>query len=104
MKRLQDTTLARALFIFLSTLSSSFAAELPPVITAPPQSKSVSLGANVTMQVSASGTAPFSYQWQLHSLNLVDQTNRSITFTNVPLSLAGNYRVIVANAFGSATS
>jgi hypothetical protein len=80
------------------------AVELPPVITSPPQGKSVSIGANVSMQVSATGTAPITYQWQLNTLDLPGRTNRILTLTNVLISFAGEYRARAANSFGSVTS
>jgi len=35
-----------------------------PSVTTDPKSQSVSLGAKVTLQVRANGTAPLSYQWR----------------------------------------
>jgi hypothetical protein len=90
--------------LLIPSISEIAGIELPPVISSPPQSKSVSIGASVSMQVSVTGTAPFSYQWQTNTVDLIGKTNRTLVFTNVPLSLAGEYRVKVANAFGSVTS
>src|SRR3954463_14994069 len=56
------------------------------------------------MQVVATGSAPLIYQWQTNGLDLTGRTNKNLTLTNVQLSLAGEYRVRVANAFGSVTS
>jgi hypothetical protein len=44
------------------------------------------------------------YQWQQNAIDLPGATNKSLSFTNVQLAQAGDYRVMVANAFGSVTS
>ena len=82
----------------------------PPVITSQPQSLMVTNGGSALLSVTASGVAPFNYQWRKNGLNLADSGNLSgsaaanlivsVTTTND----AGNYLVIVTNAWGSATS
>ena len=74
----------------------------PPYITAQPQNTNVTLGATVTLQVSATGSPPLSYQWQLYGNALGGQTNSSLVLTNV--QAGGDYRVLVSNLYGSATS
>ena len=44
----------------------------PPVIVAPPISQAVLLGGRVTFSVTAVGSGPLSYQWQLNGTNLSD--------------------------------
>ena len=75
-----------------------------PVITQQPTNQSVSLGANVTFQVTATGAAALSYQWRFDALDLLSATNRSLSLTNVQLPNAGDYAVVVANSSGSVTS
>jgi hypothetical protein len=45
-----------------------------------------------------------SYQWQFNSTNLPAATNAVLTLTNLALSQAGTYQVVVTNAAGSRTS
>lgn len=75
-----------------------------PVITNPPQSLAVNIGADATFTVGASGATPLSYQWRFNTVNLSGATNASYTRTNAQLADAGNYTVVITNASGSITS
>jgi beta-lactamase superfamily II metal-dependent hydrolase len=77
---------------------------VPPSITTQPASQTVTAGGNVTFSVSASGTAPLSYQWRFAGVNIAGATAASYTRTGVQSNDAGNYSVVVANAAGSVTS
>ncbi len=83
---------------------------IPPSITTQPQSQSVMAGNNVTFTVAATGSAPLAYQWRKNGGNLSDggnvngATTSSLTLTAVTTNDAGNYDVVVTNAYGSATS
>lgn len=76
----------------------------PPSITTQPASQSVSPGANVTFNVTASGTPPLSYQWKFNGANISGATGNSYTKNNVQSTDQGNYAVVVSNPYGSATS
>jgi len=78
--------------IFLTVL-------IPPSVgSIQPQGRTVSAGTSVTLTASASGTAPFSYQWQLNG-NPVDRaTNTSYTFIAADTAFAGSYSIVVNNA------
>jgi len=70
-----------------------------------PQSQAVIQGSNATFSVTAAGITPLSYQWYFNGMNVLGgATNTSLTLTNVQTTNAGNYAVVVTNAFGSATS
>ncbi|MDB6111140.1 MAG: non-specific endonuclease, partial [Pedosphaera sp.] len=75
-----------------------------PTITAEPQDTNVVAGANATFNMTATGTAPFSYQWQLANTNLPAATNATLTLTNVAANQAGSYRVVVTNIAGLVVS
>lgn len=75
-----------------------------PSITTAPASKAVAVGSNVTFTVVASGTAPLTYQWQFNSVNISGATSATLTLNSVTTANAGNYRVIVSNSAGTATS
>jgi len=94
-----DTTLFKVEFIPGAT---------SPSIGIDPQDQTALVGQDVTFSVLASGTMPLSYQWYGNTNNsntlLTDATNSTLTLTNVQLSDAGGYSVIVSNAYGSATS
>ncbi len=51
-----------------------------------------------------SAQGPFTYQWLLNNTNITDATNTTLTLSNVQISDAGIYSVIVTAASGSTTS
>ncbi|MBI5770408.1 MAG: immunoglobulin domain-containing protein [Verrucomicrobia bacterium] len=82
-----------------------------PVIGYPPQSQTVAAGATVNFYVSASGTAPLTYQWKKGTTaltnggNIAGATTNNLTLTNVQAADAGDYTVVVTNgASATATS
>lgn len=78
---------------------------LPPSIDADPQDQSALVGQDTSFSVQASGTAPLNYQWYYNTNTVLsDQTNSVLNLTNVQLTDAGGYSVLVANGSGSATS
>src|SRR4051812_26382677 len=77
------------------------AAGAPPSITVQPQSKSASIGATVVFNVTASGTAPLSYQWRRNLSDLPSGTNVSFSLANVQTADAGEYQVAIMNSSGS---
>ena len=76
-----------------------------PTITSQPVSQTVTAGSSVSFSVTASGTAPLSYQWSWNASNtLAGATNATLLLTNVQVSQAGNYAVLVSNSAGSVIS
>lgn len=76
----------------------------PPLITVQPTNRTVSAGQLISFNTAAVGTAPFTYQWFKELSPLVDQTNATLTLLTAQTNDAGNYRVVVSNPSGSATS
>jgi len=77
---------------------------LRPVIVTQPQSQTVPPGSNVTFNVTASGTAPLSYQWSSNGMSISGATNAMLVLPNVQSSQSGNYAAFVTNAYGSTLS
>ena len=77
---------------------------LPPTILTQPSNQVVYVGFPATFSVSASGNTPLSYQWKLEGTNLPGATSTLLTLASVQTNQAGNYTVLVTNAFGSALS
>jgi hypothetical protein len=75
-----------------------------PAITAQPQSQTIVAGANVAFTVTASGSAPLSYQWRFKGTNVPGAAGSSLMLTNIQASAAGPYDVVVSNAAGVVTS
>jgi hypothetical protein len=77
---------------------------VPPTITQQPASQTVKRGAKVTFSVTASGTTPFSYQWQFNGSAIAGATAGSYTINSAQPSSAGSYSVVVTNVAGNTTS
>jgi alpha-tubulin suppressor-like RCC1 family protein len=75
-----------------------------PVMTLQPVSQTPARGATVRLHARAVGVQPLSYQWQLDGQDLIGATNASLTLTNVQGRDGGAYRLVAANALGTATS
>jgi hypothetical protein len=75
-----------------------------PLITLQPSGQIVSVGANVTFTVAATGTPPLSYQWQKDSVNIPNAGSSTLTLNNVGAAASGKYAVVVGNAAGTVTS
>jgi hypothetical protein len=78
---------------------------VPPAIATAPTNQSVIVGGGATFLVAASGTGPLRYQWFFNTNTvLANATNTALPMFNVQSNQAGVYSVVVANAFGAATS
>ena len=75
-----------------------------PIVVVPPVSQEVEVGANVTFAITATGTAPLSFQWRKDGVALEGKTSASLTLEAVAVADAGKYSVVVSNAVGVATS
>ena len=75
-----------------------------PTITGQPTNLTIVAGSTATFQLSASGSAPLSYQWLFNGVNLSGATDTSLTLSNIQPSQAGGYSAVVNNSAGSATS
>ena len=81
-----------------------------PAITQSPASVTVYAGLTVTLTSMATGSSPLSYQWYQGSVALTDGGNISgsktaiLTLSNMAATNAGNYKVVVTNPSGSASS
>jgi hypothetical protein len=78
---------------------------VPPAITAQPQSQTVTVGSTATFSVVVTGTAPLSYQWSKSGTVIGGATGASYT---TPATVSGDngatFTVTVSNIAGSQTS
>jgi hypothetical protein len=87
-----------------SVFRVQFTAVLPS-ITSPPSNQTVNGGQTATFTVSASGTAPLSYQWQKNQTNIAGATSASYTTPATVLADNGSkFRCIVSNVAGNVAS
>jgi hypothetical protein len=78
-----------------------------PSITVQPVNKTVTAGATAMFSVTATGTAPLSYQWQnaATATNIASATSSNYSIANVTIGDSGmTFLVIVSNEAGSQTS
>lgn len=71
-----------------------------PSIVSQSSNTVISAGNNVTLSVTATGTPPLRYQWQLNGDAIPDRTNSTLTLNNVQAGSDGTYSVLVTNDFG----
>ena len=75
-----------------------------PSITVQPVGAVRTVGQSYTFSVTATGTAPLSYQWRKGGEDISGGTGISYTIDPIALSDAGSYDVVVTNLYGSVTS
>lgn len=87
------------------TLTISAAQGQPPTITEQPKNATVDKGATATFSVTATGTAPLSYQWDRDNADIPRATSASYTTPATTQADDGaQFRVTVSNARGSVKS
>lgn len=77
---------------------------IAPFVTGQPTNQTVIVGSTVTFNVSAGGTAPLEYQWNISGTNINGATNATLVLTNVQFGQSGNYSVSITNSFGLTNS
>jgi hypothetical protein len=77
---------------------------IPPSISVPPASVTVDAGGIATFTVSSLGSTPLRYQWTKDGVTIPGQTSQTLLLSNISGSDAGDYRVVVSNDAGTATS
>jgi glucose/arabinose dehydrogenase len=88
-----------------SVFRVQFTGGTAPNITTHPANQTVAQGSPAPFSVVASGSTPFSYQWQRNQQNISGATSSSYTLPSAVFADNGaTFRCIVTNAFGNATS
>ena len=90
--------------VILTKVSTQSQPVKPAIITHP-SSQTIGVGQTATFSVTASGTAPLSYQWKKNGINIPGATLASYTTPAASLSDNGSsFSVVVTNSIGSVTS
>lgn len=82
----------------------------PPIVASQPLGGTYPLGGTATLTVAVNGSSPLSYQWMLNGTPFQDSAKVSgarsnyLTLTNLQLTDAGAYSVLVSNIAGSTVS
>ena len=88
-----------------TSLPATLTVNTPPTITVQPTSQSAILGKTATFTVTATGSAPLSYQWSLGGTAIGGATSASYTTpATVAANSGGLYTVVVTNPAGTVTS
>jgi hypothetical protein len=85
-----------------TTISAQFIS--PVSIITQPQDTAGSPGGTASFSVTATGSGPLSYAWLFNDVNILGASSAALTLTNVQPAMAGAYKVIVSNPYGSVTS
>jgi hypothetical protein len=88
--------------VFNPAASSS---PIAPAITTQPASQTVIAGQTAAFSVTATGTAPLSFQWQKNGANIIGATSSSYATPATTAADSGaKFSVVVSNSAGTATS
>ncbi|MCX6953904.1 MAG: immunoglobulin domain-containing protein [Verrucomicrobia bacterium] len=77
---------------------------VPPRITSQPVAVAVGGGGSVRLSVIASGTGPFTYQWQKNGASIAGAVERELVIASAQASDAGLYTVVVTGPTGRTVS
>ncbi len=75
-----------------------------PFISAQPSNVAAIVNGSATFSMVAIGPAPLTYQWRKDGVPLAGATGATLNLSNLQPAQAGNYTVVVTNAYGSVTS
>lgn len=79
--------------------------DLAPTISAHPTGQTLAEGSSLVLSVTASaGTAPIRYQWRRNGEPLAGKTAATLVLSNLQLTQAGSYDVVVSSSLGTETS
>ena len=76
----------------------------PAIVSAPPPSISLSLGARTNLIVAVWPGSPFNYQWSFDGQPITNATGASLVISNFDLTKAGAYLVTVSNQYAYGTA
>lgn len=78
---------------------------LPVALKAAPNSGPATalVGQTVTLDATADGTTPFSYQWQKDGVAIAGATAATLVKANIQVADSGTYSVVISNSAGAVT-
>ena len=83
---------------------ASLVVNATPVILTQPRAQTVVTGSSVTLLVTATGSPAPTYQWRLNGAAIAGANSPSYTIASAQAANAGNYDVLIGNAFGQVLS
>jgi uncharacterized delta-60 repeat protein len=88
----------------VTSSAASLALSGPPLIVVQPSAVSTYVGGSAALSVSATGTAPFTYQWSVGGMAIPGANSSSLVLNNIGANQGGAYAATITNALGSVTS
>ena len=88
----------------VTTDSATLVVNIPPGIATQPVGQTKEKGRSAVFTVEASGTAPFSYQWQHDGVDIDGATAETLTIESVDAADDGDYSVIIQSSHGAVAS
>jgi hypothetical protein len=88
----------------VTSLTATLTVLVPPAITTPPQSLTVSNGDTASFQVVAAGLPPPTFQWRFNGNVLEGATAATLVITNAQSAHEGDYSVVASNVVGTTVS
>ena len=98
------TNRATLTFMMSSNLALTAGFYQPPAIKVQPVDTVAFYASIASFSVVATGSGPFTYQWQYNSANLTGQNASTLELSSLTTNNAGAYRVMVSSFYGSVTS
>lgn len=83
--------------------STEASGSLAPIIVTSPDTVTVKAGTVVTFRVVVISSVPVTYQWKFDDVPIAGAVRPTYTVQAAPVNV-GDYKVVVSNAYGSATS
>jgi hypothetical protein len=104
-----DEVVAYSNVLSLTQIRNHYAAGLygtntPPVFKLQPEPQVVQAGSAITLRVQVEGTLPITLQWFKDTTPIINETNTTVTLSNVTLTSAGQYQVMAINPAGTNVS
>ena len=90
--------------VMTNSIATPIPAFAPTVTVHPTSATNLYPGDNFTMSATCIGTRPFSYQWLKDGTNYPGGNNLTLPLLNVTTNDSGQYRLIISNTGGSATT
>ena len=94
----------KILLSLVAVAAGAMSALAQPTITQPPTNQVLAMGATLTLNVTASDTAPLAYQWFKDQRLLFGATNTALTVPNAGVINSGSYYVVVTDGSGMVIS
>ena len=87
-----------------TSAGATLIALVPAAIMIHPQNQTATMGQEVVLSVSVTGSEPITYQWSFNGIDLPGANSPRLILTNVQTAQMGRYGVTVRNGAGSVTS